>query len=162
MFETVVDSYTCSLNNKEFSLFNMIGCSCKFAGCTKDVLSNIASFIVLFCQSWLHFCMASGMILQRVSMEWTSMSFLSALDTVLPDAAGASPVLESSTEWPRRMRWSGSRSSMRVSSSTRLRLILRNTVTAQPVAWNRSQQSCTSTQVFDLRWYYLPRLEYSN
>ena len=135
VWKTVVNGYTCMMNDKEFILFTIIGCSCKFAGCTKDVLSNIASFLFLYglsCQSWLHSCFASGMILQLVSMEWTSTSSLSALDTVLPDAAGASPVLESSTEWPRRMLWSGSRSSMRVSSSTRLRLtLLRNTMLQQ-------------------------------
>ena len=66
---------------------------------------------------------AAGTTPQQVSMEWTSMLCLSVLATVLPVVGGASLALGSSTGWPRRMPWSGSRSSMKESSSTRPRRI---------------------------------------
>jgi len=63
----------------------------------------------------------AGMIHQQASMEWTSTSCSSVLATVLRAAGGASPVSGFSTGWPRRTPWSGSRSSTKASSSTRLR-----------------------------------------
>ena len=64
---------------------------------------------------------ASGMILQLVFMEWTSLLFWSVLAIVWDVAEGASPVLESSTVSQRRMLWSGSRWNMREWSLTSLR-----------------------------------------
>lgn len=127
------------MNNKEFILFIIVG-SCKLA-------------YRLLCQSWLRSYLASGMILQPVSTEWISTSSLSALGTVSPDAEGASPVLGSSTGWPRRMLWNGSRSSTRVSSSTRLRAtLLRDAhVTAQPLdMFTSSNRVFTSTEVLSI------------
>ena len=64
----------------------------------------------------------SGMILQPVFTGWTSLLCWSALVTVLAVVAGASLVLGSSTGSQRMMPWNGSRSNMRVWSSTSLRI----------------------------------------
>ena len=53
---------------------------------------------------FLLFCyFVLGTILLRVSMEWTSMLFLNARDTVLHVAVGARLALGSSIELPRMM-----------------------------------------------------------
>lgn len=76
------------------------------------------------CFSFNYYCCicSSGMIPLPVFMVWISMLYLNVLVTVWDDVEDANLVLEFSIELPRRMQWSGSKSSTRVWSLTSPRI----------------------------------------
>lgn len=91
-----------------------------FSRCKPQMLLFACSFLVSVITHDRR-CVSAGTILPPASTAWTSSSFSSARATASAAAADASRVWGYSTGWPRTTRWSGSRSSTRVWSSTRPR-----------------------------------------